>query len=41
MQNHCTVGLIKQKNLLFMELDIQYYLALKNMMLFKIGLDIF
>ena len=42
VQNHCVIGLIKQMYLLefMMGLDIQYYLALKNLMAFAIELDI-
>ena len=42
MQNHYILGSIKQIDLLefMIELDTWYYLALKNMMPFTIGLDI-
>ena len=41
MQNHRVVGLTKEMDLLeiMMELDIEHYFILKNMIPFTIGLD--
>ena len=40
LQNHCVLGPIKSKDLLefMMELKIYFYLVLKNLLLFTIGL---
>ena len=42
VENHCVLDLINQIDLLkiVMELDIQYYLTLKDMMQFMMELDI-